>query len=502
MANLPEPANPGWPGVFQIETTTIWAGGEQGPANFQGKNLLERTDYLKERADEVDDAKEGMPSLKDRIESIGSSPKALYKKDFVPDAPVAASTANVDIVTGGLLVIDGVQTAAGDLVFLKDQTDPVENGFWEVQTGAWNRYDGYTNGETECFTQKLIDIHSGTNRGLIFVIDVDAYVVGQTALNFKETYLSTAKTPGTVLFRNRDGEVDDLIKMFQILTSHGEACEGRNLADVLKANSLTDLTNKISERCNDTGKPYFSEMMIGDYVDGIDLSSILAENGGDAGQAWNDTYKNNRIVLSGFNTYKSFGDTEIPQNHVLFSFRDIPLRKRMNPTDTNTGGYIASEARAFLEGLNGDGTGDMANVTTAAFLNALKAQLGADRLLTLRKAHSIKSSQAWANYTLFLPSELEVTGYPTYGDEGVYMPAITSPAIAARAGWNTNVQFPIFSQSGFYRIKRYNGARMWYFLQTPYSASAAAFCSIAANGATSSYFASAVGGCAPAFCVR
>jgi len=83
------------------------------------------------------------------------------------------------------------------------------------------------------------------------------------------------------------------------------------------------------------------------------------------------------------------GDTETARNHILFTFRNVPLRKRINATNTNAGGYPASEMRAFLDGLNGDGTGDMAGVTTAAFLNAMRAQLG-DYLLTIRKIHSTK----------------------------------------------------------------------------------------------------------------
>jgi hypothetical protein len=157
--------------------------------------------------------------------------------------------------------------------------------------------------------------------------------------------------------------------------------------------------------------------------------------------------------------------------------------------------------RAFLEGLNGDGTGDKEGVTTAAFMNALSAQLGAGHLYTIRKAHSTKGNQAWASYTVFLPSELEIFGYPTYGDEGVYMPALTSPVVSARAGWNTNVQFPIYAKSGVYRIKRYNGSRSWWWEQTPYSADASRFCGVNSNGPASHNNASSVGGCAPAFCV-
>jgi glycosidase len=272
---------------------------------------------------------------------------------------------------------------------------------------------------------------------------------------------------------------------------------GRDLRKVLEASTIQDAIASLSKKCNGTGTPDFFGLRLGDYLDGINLSAIPAENGGAAGQAWNNTYKNNRIVLSGFNTYKGYGDTEVTKNHLLFTFRNIPLQYRMNPANDNTGGYIASDMRAFLEGINGDGTGDKDGVTTAAFLNALNAQLGTGHLLTIRKAHSNKSSQAWGNYTVFLPSELEVFGYPTYGDEGVYMPALTSPVVAARAGWNTNVQFPIYSRSGVYRIKRYNGSRMWWWEQTPCSASAAYFCLVGHDGSASHATASAVGGVAP-----
>jgi hypothetical protein len=281
---------------------------------------------------------------------------------------------------------------------------------------------------------------------------------------------------------------------------------GRNLLDVFGISTIAEAMAEIHRLCNnngeidDTGIPDFTGIEIGDYIDGIDLSAIPAENSGTAGQAWNDTYKNNRIVVSGFNTYKGMGDTENTKNHVLFTFRNIPLNKRMNSSDTNASGYIVSELRAFLEGVNGDGTGDKSGVTTAAFMNVLKAQIG-DYLYTIRKEHSVKSGSMWTSYTVWPVSEIEMFGVPVYGDEGVYMPAITSPSIAARASAITPVHIPLYQKSYAYRVKRYNGARDWHFLQTPYAAGASSFCNVSYNGNTNYYSASSVGGCAPAFCV-
>jgi hypothetical protein len=83
----------------------------------------------------------------------------------------------------------------------------------------------------------------------------------------------------------------------------------------------------------------------------------------------------------------------------------------------------------------------------------------------------------------------------------VYLSADTATASVSRAGWNTNVQFPIFASSYKHRIKKYNGARMWWWESNPAGHSAAYFANVYGNGGSGNHGASAVGGCAPAFCV-
>jgi hypothetical protein len=55
------------------------------------------------------------------------------------DSVRAASTANIDLATGGPLTIDGVSVIANDRVLVKDQTLPQQNGIYQVNAGAWTR---------------------------------------------------------------------------------------------------------------------------------------------------------------------------------------------------------------------------------------------------------------------------------------------------------------------------------------------------------------------------
>ncbi|MDR0403588.1 MAG: DUF6273 domain-containing protein [Treponema sp.] len=143
----------------------------------------------------------------------------------------------------------------------------------------------------------------------------------------------------------------------------------------------------------------------------------------------------------------------------------------MNPTDTNTGGYAASEMAAYLN----DG-----------FKTGLQAVLG-DYLYPIRRLLSIKGDWAWKTDTVFLPTEREVWGTPVWGETN-------------RDG-GFQAQYPVYRDSVIYKAKRHNGSRMWWWEASPYSGSAASFCFAYGYGIASCITASSVGGCAPAFCV-
>jgi len=90
---------------------------------------------------------------------------------LLADIPVADSTANVDVTEGGIMMMDGIACTIGQMVFLKDQTDKKQNGFREVQSGAWNRYPGYTAAEPSAFVNKFILVKTwAQNAGKCFIL--------------------------------------------------------------------------------------------------------------------------------------------------------------------------------------------------------------------------------------------------------------------------------------------------------------------------------------------
>jgi hypothetical protein len=247
--------------------------------------------------------------------------------------------------------------------------------------------------------------------------------------------------------------LDDIARLQEIIDAvelitpygHGMAREGRNLMEVLGVSTPLDAMAALHARLNNSdsaavGQPNFYGLQIGDYIDGIDLIA------GSVNTPWNNAYKNNRIVISGFNIYKGAGDTENTKNHILFTFRNCPMTQQMNATDTNTGGYNASAMKTFLEG---------------DFKAALAAALG-DCIYPVRRATSKKGGSEWSTFTVFLPTEVEIFGMQIYGDECDY--------------WGTQIQMPIFAQSYEYRIKRYNGSRQWWWQSTPYKANPSNYC--------------------------
>ena len=425
-------------------------------------------------------------SVTSLIQSLANNVNNLYKYSndilsrfsLLDDLPVACSTANVDIATGGEMTIDGVSVSIGQLVFLKDQTDAKENGFYEVQSGAWNRYTGYTTSVPAAFKHKLVFVKAGTtNKGKVFYLNGDFEQIGTDELNFVESDFSPYAIANKAVIRDKDGrfrakapkDKEDVARKQEIdeATANTGSTEGRNLLTVLGVTTVAEAMEVLHERCNGEGKADFSGLMIGDY---LDLPSLTVDG---TTYTWNAAYQNLRIVISGFNHYIHCGSMENTKNHILWTFKNVVLQKAMNNSDTNASGYSVSTMKTYLDGV---------------FALGLGAALGSsDYLYTISRAISKKSSTEWVRNTVFLPTEVEVFGVATYGDD--------------QNGWNTNIQYPIYRDSSYYRCKKYNGSRAWWWEATPSVSSSTTFCHVTNFGSGNNSFASiSVGGVAPAFC--
>ena len=74
--------------------------------------------------------------------------------------PPALVTSAINETLSGLSTIDGVSLSANDRVLLTGQTDPVENGLWLAQAGAWTRPADFNTGDIA--GQAYVLIVSGT----------------------------------------------------------------------------------------------------------------------------------------------------------------------------------------------------------------------------------------------------------------------------------------------------------------------------------------------------
>lgn len=95
-----------------------------------------------------------------------------------------ASTANIDLVTGGLISVDGVTVVAGDRVLVKNQTTGSQNGLYVAGSGGWARA---TDADTaEDIQQAAMFVREGaSNADSGWVLSTNPPItLGTTALTF------------------------------------------------------------------------------------------------------------------------------------------------------------------------------------------------------------------------------------------------------------------------------------------------------------------------------
>ncbi|MEO5755833.1 MAG: hypothetical protein ABIQ51_03150, partial [Mesorhizobium sp.] len=93
-----------------------------------------------------------------------------------------ATTGPIDVDAGGLITIDGMVTAVGDRVLVKDQADASENGIRDVSAGQWYRA---ADSRTARTMQKGTTVHvqeGVANAGKTFVFNTLDPVIGDDAI--------------------------------------------------------------------------------------------------------------------------------------------------------------------------------------------------------------------------------------------------------------------------------------------------------------------------------
>lgn len=109
--------------------------------------------------------------------------------------PVTAAT-TVNIVLSGEQTIDGVAVHAlnaasyPDRVLVKNQTNPIDNGIWDVSTGSWTRSLD-ANGSQDWANGSIVRINGGSQGGQIWAINSgDPVSPGQSVITFVQAVTS------------------------------------------------------------------------------------------------------------------------------------------------------------------------------------------------------------------------------------------------------------------------------------------------------------------------
>ena len=182
-------------------------------------------------------------------------------------------------------------------------------------------------------------------------------------------------------------------------------------------------------------------------------------------------------------------DTEYSQTACGFvvEFADIVEQRAMNSTDTNVGGWPATEMRTYLNG---------------TFYNSLPSDLQA--VIKSTRVISGHGSNDSTNFTttdkLYLLSSEEVYGIDDGGNHFYDTAYGTSHQLEYYS--NNGVTYSTNSLSGTNlnkAIKRYNTSYIWWWFRSAGSHGIDNFCTVTDSGTLNSYSARTTTGVAPAF---
>jgi hypothetical protein len=196
-----------------------------------------------------------------------------------------------------------------------------------------------------------------------------------------------------------------------------------------------------------------------------------------------------RLIVVGINSFQPNEPYNVPENagvgHVVFQFQNVPVGRRMNETNTNKGGYAASEMREYLVGIDGNG---------GKFLEGLKTAGVPEDVLWAPVRYVANGYDDTPRDTdkltdlLWLPTEWELFGSQTQSF------AAETEENQARLKYYTGDE---------YRIKFIGNSPPWnYWESSSFFGDSSMFCGVGRTGYPGGYGADSAGGVAPAFCVQ
>jgi hypothetical protein len=277
----------------------------------------------------------------------------------------------------------------------------------------------------------------------------------------------------------------------------------KELSAYIKTDGFADLENNV--------------IKLGDYIDlegGITVEAYPGQGGnGGGGFSYSGASDYTRLIVVGINSFHSgrgtkpggdgqtpngttrYGDADGEYNvivndttpHVVFQFQNVPVERRMNPTNTNAGGYRDSEMRKYLLQKFLPGLTDTAGVPADALWGPI-------RFVSTKDSGNTAISDA-----LWLPTEREMfqNGMDSRNNTGPH-----SDTVSETATNQARLEYYTEDDSRKKDINGVEGPNQWYWGASPGAAITLSFCFVAPIGTPDAAAASIVGGCAPAFCVK
>jgi hypothetical protein len=204
--------------------------------------------------------------------------------------------------------------------------------------------------------------------------------------------------------------------------------------------------------------------------------------------------KSLRLIVVGINSFRTKNGYTYPwtsPDHVVFQFQNLPTKHRMNPTNTNQGGYTASEMRKYLVAVGNQGGNFLTGLIAAGVPQSV---LWAPARRVANGGYG-SSGTTTINDLLWLPTEREMVGESSVLANSVASTYETAGNQARLEYYGDESQRRKFYDNSLQALH-------WYWLSSPNRSDGDLFCGIGHPGINGNAEANVAGGVAPAFCVR